>query len=52
MKELMNERKMIKISTIPFHLRGGEIEGDWVTIGVIVSKSETKMSQKVKYFTY
>lgn len=38
---------MVRLSTITLHLRNGEIEGDWVTIGVLVSKSNPKVSQKV-----
>lgn len=47
MAERMEGRKMVRMCTINLHLRGGEIEGDWVTIGVLVSKSQTKTSQKV-----
>ncbi|KAB7497153.1 Protein MCM10-like protein, partial [Armadillidium nasatum] len=46
MKEMMQNRRMIPMSSISSQLRGGDIEGDWVTIGVIVSKSDTKTSQK------
>ncbi|XP_045613023.1 protein MCM10 homolog [Procambarus clarkii] len=46
MRERMEGRKMVRMSTINLHLRGGDIEGDWVTIGVIVSKSDPKTSQK------
>lgn len=47
MRERMEGRKMVRMSTINLHLRGGDIEGDWVTVGVLVSKSEPKTSQKV-----
>ncbi|XP_042229789.1 protein MCM10 homolog isoform X2 [Homarus americanus] len=46
MRERMEGRKMVRMSTINLHLRGGDIEGDWVTIGVLVSKSDPKTSQK------
>ncbi|XP_071544042.1 protein MCM10 homolog [Panulirus ornatus] len=46
MRERMEGRKMVRMSTINLHLRGGDIEGDWVTIGVVVSKSDPKTSQK------
>ncbi|KAK3876327.1 hypothetical protein Pcinc_018867 [Petrolisthes cinctipes] len=46
MQERMAARKMVRMSTIQLHIRGGEIEGDWVTIGVLVSKSDPKTSQK------
>lgn len=46
MRERMETRKMVRLSTITLHLRNGEIEGDWATIGVLVSKSNPKVSQK------
>lgn len=47
MRERMEGRRMVRLSTITLHLRNGEIEGDWATIGVLVSKSNPKTSQKV-----
>ena len=38
MSQRMSGRKMIKIPRIPSRIRGDDIEGDWVTIGVIVDK--------------
>lgn len=38
MGQRMSGRKMIKIPRIPSRIRGDDIEGDWVTIGVIVDK--------------
>lgn len=46
MRERMEGRKMVRMTTICLHLRGGDIEGDWVTIGVVVSKSDPRTSQK------
>ena len=46
MKDLMESRKMVRISTINLHLQNGTIEGDWVTIGVLVNKGNPKTSQK------
>lgn len=51
MRERMAGRKMVRMSTITLHVRGGEIEGDWVTIGVVVDKSAPKKSQKVPLYT-
>ena len=44
----MEGRKMVRMSSINLHVRCGEIEGDWVTIGVLVSKGEPRTSQKVQ----
>ncbi|XP_068203147.1 protein MCM10 homolog isoform X2 [Palaemon carinicauda] len=46
MRERMDGRKMVRMSSINLHVRCGEIEGDWVTIGVLVSKGEPRTSQK------
>ncbi|KAK7078393.1 minichromosome maintenance-related protein [Halocaridina rubra] len=46
MRERMEGRKMVRMSSINLHVRGGDIEGDWVTIGVLISKSDPKTSQK------
>ena len=43
----MEGRRHLSVTTIPLHLRGGEVEGDWVTIAVLVAKSQPKTSQKV-----
>lgn len=47
MRERMEGRRMVRLSTIKLHLRGGEIEGDWATIAVLVAKGNPKDSQKV-----
>ncbi|KAK8388115.1 hypothetical protein O3P69_020181 [Scylla paramamosain] len=46
MRERMEGRRMVRLSTIKLHLRGGEIEGDWATIAVLVAKGNPKDSQK------
>lgn len=46
MRSRMDGRKMVRMSSINLHVRCGEIEGDWVTIGVLVSKGEPRTSQK------
>uniref|UniRef100_T1IJL1 Protein MCM10 homolog n=1 Tax=Strigamia maritima TaxID=126957 RepID=T1IJL1_STRMM len=51
MKEKMEGRRLIRISQIQNFLRGGDIDGDWVTIGVIISKSDPKTSSKGKTFS-
>ena len=52
MKDLMDSRKMIRMSSINLHVRGGCIDGDWVTIGVVINKSQPKTSQKVCHESY
>ena len=47
MKSHMVGKKMVKLSTIPSK-PSSELQPDWVTIGVIVSKSDPKVSQKVR----
>ncbi|XP_018009087.1 protein MCM10 homolog isoform X2 [Hyalella azteca] len=46
MQERMEGRRFVSFSTIPLQMRGGEIEGDWVTIAVLVAKTPPKTSQK------
>ena len=38
MCQRMSGRKMISIPKLHFKMKDGDIEGDWVTIGVIVDK--------------
>lgn len=48
MEKRMEGRKMVKISQIPLKIKGkGDIDGDWVTIGVIVLKLPPKKSSNV-----
>lgn len=49
MKERMRGRKMIRIPSLYLHISDGcgDIDGDWVTGGVIVHKLPPKESAKV-----
>ncbi len=47
----MEGRKQIKASQIKMHMRGGDIKDDWVTMAVVVSKSEPRTSQKGKKYS-
>jgi minichromosome maintenance protein 10 len=47
----MESRKQIKVSQIKIHMRGGDIKDDWVTMAVVVSKSEPRTSQKGKKYS-
>ena len=38
MRQRMNGRKMISIPKLHSKMKDGDIEGDWVTIGVVVDK--------------
>ena len=44
MKMRMEGRKMISIPRIHLKMKTQEVQGDWVTIGVVVGKSEPKTS--------
>ncbi|XP_072181840.1 protein MCM10 homolog [Diadema setosum] len=50
MKERMKGRKMIRVSILNHYSRTGDIEGDWVTMGVIVRKI-SKMDSKGKPYS-
>ena len=41
---------MVRIPKIGTHLKGGDIEGDWVTMGVVVDKLPPKDSSKGEKF--
>jgi minichromosome maintenance protein 10 len=47
----MEGRKQIKVSQIKTHMRGGDIKDDWVTMAVVISKSEPRTSQKGKKYS-
>ena len=47
MKQKVAGRKMVKLSKLHTRVNTADLQGDWVTIGVIVNKSEPKMSSKV-----
>ena len=48
----MEGHKMVKVPRIVAKVKDGDIEGDWVTIGVIVDKLPPKDSVKVSRHTY
>ena len=47
MREKMKGRRMIRIPQILSNIKDGDIDGDWVTIGVIVYKLPPKDTAKV-----
>ena len=51
MKQRMDGRKMIRLPNIGSHLKGSDIEGDWVTMGVVVDKLPPKDSAKGEKFS-
>ena len=50
MDERMEGRKMIKLHRIASKVKDGDIEGNWVTIGVIIEKLPPKDSVKVSLY--
>ena len=45
----MEGRRMVMISQIPTKIKGkNDVDGDWVTIGVIVQKLPPKTSSNVR----
>ena len=44
---MMDGRKMLRLSILKNYLGAGGIEGDWVTMGVLVAKLPPKTSSKV-----
>ena len=48
----MEGRKMVKVPRIVAKVKDGDIEGDWVTIGVIVDKLPPKDSVKVSMYVH
>ena len=43
---MMEGRRLIRLSAIHQKTRSIDMEGDWVTMGVIVSKTDPKVSSK------
>ena len=43
---MMEGRRLIRLSVIHQKTRSIEVDGDWVTMGVIVSKTDPKVSSK------
>lgn len=50
MKYKMADRTLIKLSKIHFKLKSAELQGNWVTVGVIVHKTEPRTSSSGKSF--
>ncbi|XP_046386324.1 protein MCM10 homolog [Ischnura elegans] len=46
MQEKLAGRKLVMMSYIQNHINNGDLDADWVTIGVIVQKSNVQKSQK------
>ena len=51
MKSRMEGRKMINLSKIHHKVKTPDLDGDWVTIAVLVGKSESKSSKTGKAFS-
>ncbi|XP_038066848.1 protein MCM10 homolog [Patiria miniata] len=51
LESMMEGRKMLRLSVLQKYLDTGPISGDWVTMGVIVSKLPPKTSSKGKAFS-
>ena len=47
----MSGKKVVKCSNIQATMKNGDIEGDWVTIGVVVQKTASKQSANGKNFS-
>lgn len=47
MEARMAGRKMVKMSLVPTFVKSKNVEDDWVTVGVLVSKSAPKTSKNV-----
>ncbi|KAL3851925.1 hypothetical protein ACJMK2_015620 [Sinanodonta woodiana] len=50
LKEKMYGRKIIKISNLSSRMNSTDMQGNWVTIGVVVHKSEPRQSSSGKTF--
>lgn len=46
----MEGRKMIHLSRLHLKLKAPELQGDWVTMGIIVHKSDARKSSNVRIF--
>jgi len=47
LKSMMDGRRLIRLSAIQQKTRSIDMEGDWVTMAVIVSKTDPLVSNKV-----
>ncbi len=45
MERRMEGRKIIKISSVQSKVRNNDIEGDWITIGVLMQKLPKKTAK-------
>jgi DNA polymerase III alpha subunit len=50
MDERMRNRRMVRLGQIESSLRGSDVQGNWVTIGVIVEKSTPRDTAKGSKF--
>lgn len=48
LRAMMEGRRLIRLSTIHQKTRSIDMDGDWVTMGVIVSKTDPKVSSKAR----
>ncbi|KAG8176541.1 hypothetical protein JTE90_014885 [Oedothorax gibbosus] len=51
LQQRMKDRKMIKMSFIQNFVKGGDIEGDWVTMGVVIGKVPPKVAKNGKPYS-
>ncbi|KAI8593450.1 hypothetical protein BDZ88DRAFT_142697 [Geranomyces variabilis] len=51
MRSRMENRRMVPIPSIAREMRGDDIDGDWVTIGVVFDKSAPRTSSIGKQFS-
>ena len=49
--ERMKNRRLVRISRIEKTMKNGDIEGDWVTVGVLVDKMPQKTTSTGKNFS-
>ncbi len=52
MKKRMEGRKMVKLKCLSSRMKNGDIEGDWVTIGVIVDKLPPRWASEPLSYIY
>ena len=50
LKSHMLGKKFLRLSTLNNRINTSDTQSDWVTIGVVISKSDAKVSQKVRFF--
>lgn len=52
MEKRLQGRKLIKMSYMKNYVKKGDIEGDWVTVGVVVKKIPPRTSKTVSFIYY